>query len=55
MRGLRIVSTGRCLPARVVTNDDLSRLVDTSDAWILSRTGIGERLFSWRNTYGHEN
>ena len=50
MRGLRIVSTGRCLPARVVTNDDLSRLVDTSDAWIRSRTGIGERRFSREET-----
>ena len=34
---------GAYLPARVVTNDDLARIVDTSDAWIRERTGIGQR------------
>jgi 3-oxoacyl-[acyl-carrier-protein] synthase-3 len=34
---------GAYLPARVVTNDDLSRIVDTSDAWIRERTGIERR------------
>lgn len=46
MNGLRFVSTGRCLPRQCVTNDDLSRIVDTSDAWISSRTGISQRYFS---------
>jgi 3-oxoacyl-[acyl-carrier-protein] synthase-3 len=37
------LGTGRALPDRVVTNDDLSRLMDTSDDWISARTGIRER------------
>lgn len=39
----RIIGTGSALPEAVVTNDDLSKLVDTSDEWISSRTGIRER------------
>lgn len=39
----RILGTGRALPSRVVTNDDLSTLMDTTDAWIRERTGIQER------------
>ncbi|MCM1175715.1 MAG: ketoacyl-ACP synthase III [Blautia sp.] len=39
----RITGTGSCLPATVVTNDDLSKIMDTSDEWISSRTGIRER------------
>ncbi|MFA4844028.1 MAG: beta-ketoacyl-ACP synthase III [Candidatus Margulisiibacteriota bacterium] len=39
----KIIGTGSCLPAKVVTNDDLSKLVDTNDAWIQERTGIKER------------
>jgi 3-oxoacyl-[acyl-carrier-protein] synthase III len=39
----RIVSTGRYSPPRVVTNHDLEGMVETSDEWIRSRTGITER------------
>jgi 3-oxoacyl-[acyl-carrier-protein] synthase-3 len=39
----RIVGTGSFLPANVVTNDDLARRVDTSDEWIVTRTGIKQR------------
>ena len=39
----RIIGTGSCLPETVVTNDDLSKVMDTSDEWISSRTGIRER------------
>ena len=39
----RIAGTGSYLPERVLTNDDLAKLVDTSDEWITSRTGIRER------------
>ncbi len=39
----RIVGTGSYLPAQILTNDDLARRVDTSDAWIRARTGIRER------------
>jgi 3-oxoacyl-[acyl-carrier-protein] synthase-3 len=38
-----ITGWGMALPRRVVTNDDLSQAVDTSDEWIRSRTGIAER------------
>lgn len=39
----RIIGTGSYLPETVVTNDDLAKIMDTSDEWIRSRTGIGER------------
>ena len=39
----RIIGTGSYLPPRVVTNDELSKRVDTSDAWIQERTGIKQR------------
>jgi 3-oxoacyl-[acyl-carrier-protein] synthase-3 len=39
----RIVGTGSYLPAKVVSNADLARTIDTSDAWIRTRTGIRER------------
>ncbi len=38
-----IVGVGGYLPDRVVSNDELSRMVDTSDAWIVARTGIRQR------------
>ena len=41
--GSRIVSTGRGLPRTALTNKDLERYMDTSDEWIKSRTGIGQR------------
>jgi len=43
LRGAAVVGSGRALPRTRVSNDDLSALVDTSDAWIRSRTGIGAR------------
>lgn len=39
----RIVGTGSYLPERVLTNSDLERMVETSDQWIVERTGIRER------------
>ena len=39
----RVTGWGMGIPERVVTNDDLSRTLDTSDAWITERTGIKER------------
>jgi len=39
----RIVSTGSYLPEKVLTNQDLEKMVDTSDEWITTRTGIKER------------
>ena len=43
MNGIRIVGTGRAVPKRIITNDDLSRMVETNDEWIRTRTGIRER------------
>jgi 3-oxoacyl-[acyl-carrier-protein] synthase-3 len=39
----RIIGTGSYLPARVLTNQDLEKMVDTTDQWIVERTGIRER------------
>ncbi|MCH9661201.1 MAG: ketoacyl-ACP synthase III [Bacteroidetes bacterium] len=39
----KIAGLGRYVPEQVVTNDDLSKLMDTNDAWIQERTGIKER------------
>jgi len=38
-----ITGWGKCLPPAVLTNQDLSQILDTSDEWIMSRTGIRER------------
>ncbi len=38
-----VLGTGSYLPARVLTNEDLSKIVDTSDDWIVQRTGIRQR------------
>lgn len=42
--GVTISGTGMAMPSRRVTNDDLSRLVDTNDQWITQRTGISQRF-----------
>ena len=39
----KICGTGSYVPPRVLDNDDLSKIVDTNDAWIRERTGIGKR------------
>jgi 3-oxoacyl-[acyl-carrier-protein] synthase-3 len=39
----RIIGTGHYVPSKVLTNQDLERMVDTSDQWIVERTGIRER------------
>jgi 3-oxoacyl-[acyl-carrier-protein] synthase-3 len=43
MRGIRITGVGIAVPDKVVTNDDLAVSLDTSDSWIVERTGIRER------------
>ncbi|MBD5466095.1 MAG: ketoacyl-ACP synthase III [Lachnospiraceae bacterium] len=45
-----IIGTGRCLPDNIVTNDDLSKIMDTSDEWIASRTGIRKRHIAKEET-----
>jgi 3-oxoacyl-[acyl-carrier-protein] synthase III len=41
--GALITGTGSCVPEHRLTNDDLSKMVDTNDQWITQRTGIKER------------
>ena len=43
MNGIKIKGTGQCLPSHIMTNEDLSRIVETNDAWITTRTGIEHR------------
>jgi 3-oxoacyl-[acyl-carrier-protein] synthase-3 len=45
----RIISTGSFLPEKVLTNHDLEKIVDTSDEWIIERTGIKERRIASEN------
>ena len=46
MDEVRIIGVGSYVPPKVVTNDDLSKIVDTNHEWILDRTGICERRVS---------
>ena len=46
----RICGTGSALPEKIVTNDDLSQIMDTSDEWIRSRTGIERRHLAVEET-----
>lgn len=46
MYSVEIMGTGSCVPEHRVTNEDISRFVDTSDEWISERTGIKERRIS---------
>ena len=43
LRGVKVASLGTYVPARLLTNADLERMIDTTDEWILKRTGIRER------------
>ena len=43
MTGIRILATGKAVPKREVTNDDMAKIVDTSDEWIKQRTGMSVR------------
>jgi len=45
------VGTGSSLPSRVLTNQDLEKMVDTSDEWITTRTGIKERRIAEEGEY----
>ena len=39
----RIIGTGCYLPERILSNQDLEKMVETTDEWIVSRTGMKER------------
>ena len=45
----RIAGIGKYLPGRVVRNDDLQTVMDTSDEWIQERTGIQERRYGTKH------
>jgi 3-oxoacyl-[acyl-carrier-protein] synthase III len=47
----RIIGTGCYLPKRVLTNQDLEKLVETSDEWIFTRTGMKERRIAEKDEY----
>ncbi len=47
----RIIGTGAYLPKRILTNSDLEKLVDTSDEWIVTRTGMKERRIASDDEY----
>lgn len=46
----RIIGLGKYVPENVVTNDDLSKIMDTNNEWIVERTGINERRHIDKNT-----
>lgn len=50
MKQAGIIGTGSFLPSKVLTNDDLEKMVDTSDEWIRTRTGILERRIADKDT-----
>jgi 3-oxoacyl-[acyl-carrier-protein] synthase-3 len=50
-RTCSITAVGSYVPARVLTNADLEKMVDTTDEWIVSRTGIRERRLAGENEY----
>ncbi|MDE7244727.1 MAG: ketoacyl-ACP synthase III [Oscillospiraceae bacterium] len=51
MSGIKIKGTGRSLPERILTNGELAQTVDTSDEWIVSRTGIRERRICTKESH----
>ena len=53
MYNSRIIGMGKYLPDNVVTNDDLAKLMDTSDEWITERTGIKERRHIIKGSVRH--
>src|SRR5580704_5116552 len=50
MLGFEIIGTGHYVPGPPVTNEDLSRVMDTSDEWIFKRSGIKQRHYAPEGT-----
>ena len=50
-RTVSIIGTGSYLPEKILTNEDLSKIVETSDEWITSRTGIRERRMAAKDEH----
>ena len=51
LRTVSIIGTGSYVPEKILTNEDLSRMVDTSDEWITTRTGIKERRIAAKDEH----
>src|SRR3989442_10137088 len=51
LRTVSIIGTGSYVPEKVLTNADLTRIVETSDEWITTRTGIKERRIAAKDEY----
>src|SRR6201997_1896752 len=51
LRTVSIIGTGSYVPDKILTNADLSRMVDTSDDWITTRTGIKERRIAAKDEH----
>ena len=52
MSGINILSTGAYTPLLDITNDDMSKIVETNDEWIKQRVGIAERQRRAYMVYG---
>ena len=52
MAGIKIIGLGKSQGDQVVTNDDLARIVDTSDEWVRAKTGIRSRFFAKNKSNG---
>src|SRR5256884_1743833 len=50
-RTVSIIGTGSYVPEKILTNEDLSRIVDTSDEWIITRTGIKQRRIAAKDEH----
>jgi 3-oxoacyl-[acyl-carrier-protein] synthase-3 len=51
LRPVRVSGTGSYVPEKILTNHDLEKMVDTSDEWIVSRTGIKQRRIAAENEF----
>ncbi|MCJ7814225.1 MAG: ketoacyl-ACP synthase III [Candidatus Atribacteria bacterium] len=49
MQNVKIIGTGSYIPKKVMTNDDLEKMVDTNNEWIITRTGIAKRHLAEKN------
>src|SRR5690554_1924837 len=47
---IKVMGTGRYAPSKVMTNDDFSKILDTNDEWITTRTGIKRRHIAENET-----
>jgi len=51
MSGIKLVGIGACVPKRRMTNADFTKIIDTTDEWIVSHTGIEERRYCETETH----